>query len=499
MFRCKRTFWLENPTELICDYRVVPTDTMDLSKQLNSITRLIIFITLILYLIGYKNATLFALLSLTTIITIYYVQKDSKNLKEGYKFPANNKMSTPQQKLEQLKTQYEYTYGNANIYTGEVPIEYGSGKFYQYNHALAGKPNPKTLKAPVIPPRSADLDVWRSNDFVKHSAVNDDRRVFLYENGYIAKETCNDVNPPIFENYDNPKTMNRRKLAQEISSRNRSNLTEFYNQPENKYDNINSGYDLPNQTPDQDQFFIYKKNTGFNLSPGDVNTTCCYKPENVKYNIPVNYEESNMEKLPSFRNFNENIWTMNVGPDAVDKLEIIEPISSNIGISFDQQIPPTTKTTKDGKDFFVRHNPRTFTIPEVDIVDPFSEQPKPETVYDPRLTGYGTAYRSYIDKMTGQARFYYDDVNAARRGNYYVRSKVDFLPEAEQSGIMKSNENILELNKNIRSVANQAFTDNTLKFREELQYSYMRKRNSDMWQKRVAPINTMGCKGNCTI
>ena len=33
-------------------------------------------------------------------------------------------------------------------------------------------------------------------------------------------------------------------------------------------------------------------------------------------------------------------------------------------------------------------------------------------VYDPRFTGYGTSYRAYNEPVTGQTRFYYDDVNA---------------------------------------------------------------------------------------
>lgn len=529
MLRCKRTFWLENPSELLCDYRVIPTDSMGISKQLNSITRLILFITIILYLVGYKNSLLFALISLIIIIIAYYIQenfKKSKNIKEGYNFLPNNKMQkiTPiQQQITEInqqtqsrKKEYEYKFGNANIYSQEVPIEYGSGNFYRYNHALAGTPNPKTHKAPIIPPRAYDLDVWRDNDFVQHSNVNADRRVLSCENGYEFKPFCSDY----IENYGASSSSKDRRMRNKSKEddnitlldetillegytpystpkdrrmRDKTDIIENYNVSGS---DINSAYELPNRVTKN--FYINKKpNKEANLSPGDINTTCCYEPDNVNYNLPVNYQKTNLQTLDSFRNFNENIFTINNGENSVEKLEIIEPNVWNIGISYDQQIPPTTKQIKDDKIFYTRNNPREFIPPPVQLEDPFSESPKPETVYDPRYNGYGTSYRSYTDKLTGQPRFYYDDINSVRRGNYYVRSKIDFLKQAEQSGIMKSNDEITDLNQNIRQIANQAYTDDTLKFREELQYSYMRKRNSDMWQKRVAPIRGGGCNTSC--
>jgi hypothetical protein len=514
MLRCKRTFWLENPSELLCDYRVIPTDSMNISKQLNSITRLIIFITVILYLVGYKNATLFALISLTIIIIAYYIQKNSKNIKEGYNFLPNNKMIKTSAQLNtelfSAKKQYEYVFGNANAYTKEVPIEAGSGTFYKYNHALAGTPIPKTLKAPIIPPRSHDLEIWRDNDFVEINGLNVDRRALSCDNGYIFKQECEDY-CQTKENYGassgprDRRLRNRSKSEQEpIDLDIDVNINEGYQhiiEPYDKasnYDTINTGYELPNKVP-KDFYIVKKPNKEANTSPGDVNTTCCYDPSNVKYNLPVNYQKSNIQTLDSFKNFNENIFTVNNGENSVEKLDIIEPTSWNIGISFDQQIPPTTKQTIDGKTFYTRNNPRDFKYPPLKLVDPFDEEPRPDTVYDPRLNGYGTSYRTYVDDLTGQPRFYYDDIDTARRGNYYVRSKVDFLKQAEQSGIMKSDAEIKDINQNMRHVANQAFTDDTLKFREELQYSYMRKRNSDMWQKRVAPIRGGGCRSSCKI
>ena len=59
---------------------------------------------------------------------------------------------------------------------------------------------------------------------------------------------------------------------------------------------------------------------------------------------------------------------------------------------------------------------------------------KEDNVYDPRLTGYGTSYRSYTDDNLGQTRFYYDDIDAVRMPNYIVKSNIDREPFADHYG-----------------------------------------------------------------
>jgi 5-bromo-4-chloroindolyl phosphate hydrolysis protein len=53
-------------------------------ENFNSITRLVIFIFLILYLVGYKQSFLFLILSLIFIIILYYLQKNKMTTQENY-------------------------------------------------------------------------------------------------------------------------------------------------------------------------------------------------------------------------------------------------------------------------------------------------------------------------------------------------------------------------------------------------------------------------------
>lgn len=105
-------------------------------------------------------------------------------------------------------------------------------------------------------------------------------------------------------------------------------------------------------------------------------------------------------------------------------------------------------------------------------------------IYDPRFTGYGDQYRAYEEPVTGQTRFFYKDVDAIKMPNYVVRSKVDTLPWAPTYGPDKP------FQGNHRELANNDFHESALTFRAEMQERLLRKRNAEMWQRRVAPIST---------
>ena len=64
--------WIEKPVELIQSLEVVPRTSMSKSGLLNAMTRLILIITLVLFLIGISGWWLFLILSLGLILLIWY-------------------------------------------------------------------------------------------------------------------------------------------------------------------------------------------------------------------------------------------------------------------------------------------------------------------------------------------------------------------------------------------------------------------------------------------
>ena len=109
-------------------------------------------------------------------------------------------------------------------------------------------------------------------------------------------------------------------------------------------------------------------------------------------------------------------------------------------------------------------------------------------IYDPRLTGYGTSYRSYIDDLTGRPKFYYDDIDAHTQYNYITRNKIDFTNFGQSAGPYKEN----TMACGTRQLADLTFHNDAMKQRTELQYRLMAKNSHREWQQRSAPIQTQG-------
>jgi len=68
-----------------------------------------------------------------------------------------------------------------------------------------------------------------------------------------------------------------------------------------------------------------------------------------------------------------------------------------------------------------------------------------------------------------------------------TRNKIDFT----DFGPKNNQINQQHTNAEIRNLAQNAFTDNAINFRTELQTRLLRKVNVNAWQQKVAPINQM--------
>ena len=116
--------------------------------------------------------------------------------------------------------------------------------------------------------------------------------------------------------------------------------------------------------------------------------------------------------------------------------------------------------------------------------------PTEANVYDPRFTGHGTYYRSYIDDLVGQPKFYYDDINTIRMPNYIVRSKIDTQPFADSYGSVKDGEEKgNKYTSDIKTLVNYAFCQDAIDHRRDISELLMRKRNNELRQLRNAPIS----------
>lgn len=184
-----------------------------------------------------------------------------------------------------------------------------------------------------------------------------------------------------------------------------------------------------------------------------------------------------------------------------------QPINSNLGISETPQFVNTVQTHREGNTIFSEEKKDSFhneinenyePIFPVRRVNPSGsfitrrphdnteEFPNIYNVYDPRFSGYGSDNRSYYEKMVGQQRYFYDDVQAIRMPNYVIRSKIDscVTPFGDDYGPMRQQQ--LTLNET-RPLAEKYYLENNMFYRNDMMESLMRKRNREMWQEREAP------------
>ena len=198
----KSNFWLENPESLLKKLDILPTVNMDIDDRMNAITRLVILVSVLLYLNKHKQWNLFFILSLITIIIFYYINKeramnntshDTKPTIEhyqdtniNYKYGIDdgiNYTSNPGYKVKNVEKDKKYT----SFYSkGYKEIE-TNDNYLSYNQQLAGPPNPKTKIAPVVVTPMYDV-TRRNSELNVPSHINSRRTQYLADSGYLVKE-----------------------------------------------------------------------------------------------------------------------------------------------------------------------------------------------------------------------------------------------------------------------------------------------------------------------
>lgn len=542
MLKCsKNKLWLENPLNLVCDTSMIPLEGMSYTEQMNAITRLVIVIFIIMLLVGFKDSLFFLVISLIFIIILYYYQrKNMMNYSEkfihmkpnvlpnyhnlpmthyersGWHNPAENLWCNDAVNLDSLPNTMAPGLMNANQdFTKKGQINNPS--FVSNNQKLTGQTvNPKTLVAPVIVQKSHDLDYWKANNLVNYSQINEESNIDNYLSGYQVTTCC----PPHLNNYALPisKGISReqKQVIENVDKANKINvIRENFSTSKKQETNIEN-YEMPlnineikiptgglnySQGDTELQFPFLKTKPGSTVvlpgGSGLVNAGCGYNPkQHFTADLPGNLPAGNAQRDPRMKQYNKDLFTQTIQPGVTTRNEVNEPINSNMGISFTQQFEPLTCNTDpiSGEIEYTEHDPR---IIDTDI---FTKQPPlvetnatEANIYDPRFTSYGTSYRSYSDDNIGQTRFYYDDVNAIRMPNYLVRSNIDREPFADKYGpIPEGDELGNQENPIIRGLANNAFLDGAIEFRNDLQERLMRKANARAWQQRKAPIRTGG-------
>lgn len=229
-----------------------------------------------------------------------------------------------------------------------------------------------------------------------------------------------------------------------------------------------------------------ESNTDLKLSGYEVSDHTKNISKNKNTQIYEGYDNTARISSSDDRN---RFFTQIIQPGIYSKNENMMPILQNTGLSRQDQFHPLSYEYDDRGNLIETQGKDQI---KGEMLDPYIESINESTVYDPRHYGYGTDYRSYVDPTVGQPRFFYDDINSVRMPNYLTRNKVDFIQEGTTYGPIKQTDNT----EDIRDIAQNAWINNTNAQRADLQFSLMRKNNSEAWQRKMYPIRTNGFKGS---
>jgi len=205
-----------------------------------------------------------------------------------------------------------------------------------------------------------------------------------------------------------------------------------------------------------------------------INNANGYNPVQFENSaFPSNAPQGIREQSSDLTDYHKRLFTQTVQPGVYYREDVVEPVNSNIGISFQQEfLPRTYNRIENGEFITVDHEP----IPSPNI----------DNVYDPRFNGYSSSTRCYVDRVTGQPRFAYDDINAVKMPNYITRTKIDTHDFSDTYGPVPGVGRSLN---EIRPLAQDAFYRDSEQFRNDISTSAMRKMNAAMWQRRQAPLS----------
>jgi hypothetical protein len=404
---------------LFNSFDILPTIYMTLEEQIKTLFRMILLITIFIFIFDIKYSFVFLTISIIFIIIIYYFQKKQMNKKIIENFKYNSTIIPATEPLPCLTKPIEIN--NENVYDLSL------------NQKLTGyQQHPYTKIKPIIVAKSHDLDHWKENDLVKHSSTNNSNiRNNTYLSGYDISTCCGYLNEDS-------------ELVPTNSEYNNKNIIEKYGKEiKNVYDNMN-------------------------------------EIGNIPYNIPT----GKCNRNPLLSDYNKNLFTQIVTPGVYSYNEVNEPIHSNIGISAQQDLQPLHMERNENGLFYNRKNVNMIETNNSTYNSTYDiNEPTYDNVYDPRFYGYGTTYRSYLEPITGQVRFTYDDVNSVKMPNYISRSKIDHLSYSNNDS---ENGNIH--NPHIRSLVQDSWLRNSIDFRDDITEKLMRKKNNEAWQRRHAPI-----------
>lgn len=494
----KNRIWVFEPCTLITNFwKIIPTENMSKNEKVNTLTRLVLVIFFLMVLFRYPRAIDFLLLSIIIILILYFV-----STKENFQLPMAD---------------YPPTY--------KFPLQQNA------------KAESKMSIAPIIIPRSHDREVWSFPSY-RHSAVNNNNMHYdLSEEyapvqGFLRDPVEYDPYNNRINKYTNFDLDQMKQIASPPAPALVGGSMDGYNPPATtaisavapvgsteRFGSVRERF-APTSSPVQYPPTFPKTQNNADFTPIGVvaPTSQYYTPQTTYPNVgsgpPTNLLIPRTVTSiygPGQVTAEERVKYMeNVQPNEYSYAETAEPINSNIGISYNPDLPPLVRdqvVVNGGiEPLYHRMDPQLIRDENIPA-ERYAEMPRRtswsarygifdaapgtvnfEDIYDPRFNSYGDQYRSYGDVNLGQVQYYYSDIDAYRNPNFDTRSKVDFIDFHDPMGRVIPEYNRQVGVNDIKAEVQAQYDADAIYHREDLSEKLLRKRNSELWQLRAMPL-----------
>lgn len=502
MLCTKREVWFKNPSCLFKN--IFPKQGMNQDEEVNLITLYSLIFIICLYFfdfIQFRNMIFLILFVLLIIIFSVILKKEmsktkvtEQKLTENFTWSAlpNNAEAPSYKRTTAILSQEIKDNSGYDTYSKLVGTINMNQSDNTPNNEFAngdGNYNPNIFIKPIITPPITDLGHWRTNNFVNHSSINYRARTDLSQSGYITQKTDNrSTYPRISENYEQRKSTSTLKEAKREEEENTFLTTTIDGGSSGEKSSVSDTVINIRTTPITGSYsgqgYTVIDKPSFNTV---INESYGYYPNNPKLKgAPVNIPtEESME-------FNKKIFTTSIGPKITMFSDVVQPVNSNLGITYSQQFQPRTFEVQNDDEILVkRHDPYQYTHPQQEEV----AKQRYDNVYDPTSAGYGTSYRRYIEPIVNQPRYYYDDINNVRKPNMITRNEIDHTNWAEKYGLTYGTATQQGVGlEEVKELAHEAFNQAELSRRVDISSSLMRKRMDVDWQRKLYPINRNSSK-----
>lgn len=163
------SFWITNPIKLVEDINVLPNKKQSYDERMNTLTRLILLLTVVLYVLKIKGSLQFLIFGVVLIIILYYSQRQS-NLEMSSASRDTHTRDTPSREyftpeiFDPVAPSSQYPQG---IQSESSPI--GQLKYEIHN----GPGNPIYRRIPIEAPSPAMASEWGGEYNAKINTLQD--------------------------------------------------------------------------------------------------------------------------------------------------------------------------------------------------------------------------------------------------------------------------------------------------------------------------------------